>query len=429
MVVGHGQSQGISAPLAKAHGAANHPSTMDSSPVSNMLLRFKEAITAIWKTTTGRVGVVLALVLLLLSPALAQVPKAIQNALGLDSQMNVYYADTLGKYLIQFRRQHPIILGLFSDSGGDFYLYKPGVAEPIKAPPVPVQYQVVKGVSHSSMALYAILQPYMDGLSTDTAWKGSFAQYRSEMATTLAGVKDMGLKPEVADTVTTILKGNIAFIDSTLAAGTIDKAKVDAWAKAVAPNFETTIAAAADYQVGHWMTVMSQWKKELGSQWDQTYGATNSLYVTRRNNILFTLMAQFFGPDAINDRLMLFETTEFTTTPDAMLSLISRIVKDRELGQSFFNNYFLMDVELLSTGARKAIQNADGAGTIRPGASMGSYTAGPAHKRIAAFDKANGITPLMPPLAPFETHEWPWITSTANGTGPSTLKQALSGAS
>lgn len=370
----------------------------------------------------------MALILLLLSPALAQLPRAIQNALGLDAQMNMDYGDTLGQYLTQFRRQHPIILGLFSDTGGDFYLYKPGVAQPLKAPPVPVQYQVVKGVSHSSMALYAILQPYMDGLSSGSAWKSKFSRYRGEMAATLAGVKELGLKPEVAATVTQILNSNIAFIDQTIAAGAIDNAKVDGWARAVAPKFATTIAAAADAQVDHWMTVMSQWKQELGSQWDQTYGATNTLYVTRRNNILFTLMAQFFGPDAINDRLMLFETTEFTTTPDSMLALISRIAKDRELGQSFFNDYFLMDVELLSTGARNAIARADGARVVPPCAAMGSYTAGPAHRRIAAFDKANGITPMLPPLAPFESHEWPWITTTTDGSGPSTLRQAMGGA-
>lgn len=402
---------------------------MNTLPPSDLLHWSRKRLGALWSSTIGRIGATVALILLLLSPALAQLPRAIQNALGLDSQMKVYYADTLGQYLTQFRRQHPIILGLFSDTGGDFYLYKPGVAQPVKAPPVPVHYQVLKGVSHSSMALYAILQPYMDGLSSDSAWKAKFSQYRGEMATTLAGVKDLGLKPEMADTVTQILKSNLAFIDQTLAAGTIDKAKVDAWAKAVAPKFATTIAAAADYQVGHWMTVMSGWKKELGSQWNQTYGATNALYVTRRNNILFTLMAQFFGPDAINDRLMLFETTEFTTAPDSMLSLISRIVKDRELGQSFFNNYFLMDAELLSTGARDAITKADGARVVPPGAAMGSYTAGPAHERIADFDKANGITPMLPPLAPFESHEWPWITTTTDGSGPSTLKQALSGKS
>ena len=37
-------------------------------------------------------------------------------------------------------------------------------------------------------------------------------------------------------------------------------------------------------------------KTMLGSDWDKTYGVTSSLYVTRTNNILFTVMAQFARP-------------------------------------------------------------------------------------------------------------------------------------
>ena len=83
-----------------------------------------------------------------------------------------------------------------------------------------------------------------------------------------------------------------------------------------------------------------------------------------------------------------------------------------------------MDVELLSTGARQAITKADGA-RIRPAASMGTYTVGPAHSRIKKFDLANGITPILPPLAPFETNQWPWTTTAVDGRGPSTLKEAM----
>jgi len=72
----------------------------------------------------------------------------------------------------------------------------------------------------------------------------------------------------------------------------------------------------AETQVDHWMGVIAGWKKMLGSDWDKTYAASNTIYVTRQNNILFSVLAQFIGPDAINSRLMLFETISFTTTPE-----------------------------------------------------------------------------------------------------------------
>jgi hypothetical protein len=58
----------------------------------------------------------------------------------------------------------------------------------------------------------------------------------------------------------------------------------------------------------------------------------NTIYVTGQNNILFSVLAQFFGPEAINSRLMLIETISFTTTPEDMLESLTRIIGDRAVG-------------------------------------------------------------------------------------------------
>ena len=58
---------------------------------------------------------------------------------------------------------------------------------------------------------------------------------------------------------------------------------------------------------------MAEWKKLIGNDWNKTYGATDSLYVTRaQDNILFTIMAQFFGKETFNDSVYsCFEDHEF----------------------------------------------------------------------------------------------------------------------
>jgi len=53
------------------------------------------------------------------------------------------------------------ILGLFSGASGRFILYRPGMA-PIDAPFVPMIYQLMKSVSHSTMALVEVVTPYLD---------------------------------------------------------------------------------------------------------------------------------------------------------------------------------------------------------------------------------------------------------------------------
>jgi len=42
---------------------------------------------------------------------------------------------------------------------------------------------------------------------------------------------------------------------------------------------------------------------------------------------------------------MLIETISFTSTPDDMLTWLTRIIADRSVGALYFGNYYLMDYE------------------------------------------------------------------------------------
>jgi len=108
--------------------------------------------------------------------------------------------------------------------------------------------------------------------------------------------------------------------------------------------------------------------------------------------LTFSVLAQFFGPDAINNRLILIETVSFTTTPAEMLESLTRIIADRSVGAVFFGSYHLMDFELMGGDARAAI--------------------------IAESGK-RGMTPFLPPLVPFGSRQWPTLVTP--GTGPATL--------
>jgi hypothetical protein len=140
------------------------------------------------------------------------------------------------------------------------------------------------------------------------------------------------------------------------------------------------------------MPVLADWKAMLGSEWDKAYGASNTIYVARQNNILFSLTAQFFASDAINDRLILIETISFTTTPDEMLASLTRIIGDRSVGSLFFGNYHLIDFELMGGDARAA---------------------------IIAENAKRGTKPFLPPVVSWGSQQWPMLVSP--GSGPASL--------
>ena len=315
---------------------------------------------------------------------------ATKNILALNSSMFELYDDAGRVFLKNILSKHPVILGLFNGAGGRFILYRPGQA-PVDAPSVPIVYQLLKSVGHSTMALSEVVGPYLDN-PADQSWRGPMLAYRSRMKSALDGLDAAPMPPEWRANNRAILENNIAFMDECTAKGVISFAALRTFADKQAPYLKHNVAWAAQTQVAHWMTVIGDWKTMLGSDWDKTYAASNTIYVARQNNVLFSVLAQSFGPDAINDRLMLIETMGFTTTPEEMLTSLTRIIADRSVGALFFGNYHLMDYELMGGDARAA---------------------------IIAESAKRGTKPFLPPAVPFGSKQWPTLVTP--GPGPASI--------
>ena len=315
---------------------------------------------------------------------------ATKNVLALNAGMFELYGDAAAIFRANILKQHPVILALFSGAGGHLILYRPGQA-PLDAPPVPVVYQLLKSIGHSTMALAEVAGPYLDN-PADQSWRGALLAYRSRMQSALDGLDATPMQPEWRDNNRIILQNNIAFMDDCAAEGVISFAALEQFSKKQAPYLKKDVTWAATTQVNHWMGVLADWKQMLGDSWPETYAASNTIYVARQNNVLFSVLAQFFGPEAINNRLMLIETVSFTTTPEDMLDSLTRIIADRSVGALFFGNYHLMDYELMGGDARGA---------------------------IIAESAKRGMTPFLPPAVPFGSNQWPTLITP--GPGPASI--------
>jgi hypothetical protein len=312
------------------------------------------------------------------------------NILALNNAMFDLY-DTAGQtFTKNILATHPVILALFSGSGGSFTLYQPG-KPPVTAPPVPMVYQLLKSVGHSTMALAEVVSPYLSS-PDNQAWVAPALAYRTRLQSALDGIGAADMPADWKANSKTILANNIAFLDDCVAKKQISFDALQAFAQKQGPFLAKNVSWAAHTQVEHWMDVVAGWKSMLGPDWEKTYAASNTIYVARQNNILFSVLAQFFGQDAINDRLMLIETVNFTTTQADMLQAVTRIISDRSVGQLFFGNYHLMDYELMGGDGRDA---------------------------VIAEDKKRGLKEVLPPLVPYGSHQFPTLITP--GPGQATL--------
>lgn len=178
--------------------------------------------------------------------------------------------------------------------------------------------------------------------------------YRTQNQTALDSVGALDLSDDDRAVLRDILERNLAFMDECLSTGRYTYEGLETYIRGCTPISVKTIGIGSSLQVGHWMQVVEEWKTRLGEGWDRTYAVTNSLYVARQNNILFSVLAQFMGLETMGDRLLLVETPEFETSPEKLLDVLGRIVADRGLGMVFFKNYFLMDVEPLAPSSSRA---------------------------------------------------------------------------
>ena len=158
---------------------------------------------------------------------------ATKDVLALNTGMFELYGDAAKVFQKNILSKHPVILALFSGAGGRMILYRPGMA-PIDAPQVPVVYQLLKSVGHSTMALAEVVGPYVDN-PDDKSWRGSMLAYRSRMQSALDGLDATPIEPGWRDNNRTILQNNIAFMDDCVAKGVIPFAALEAFGKKQAP--------------------------------------------------------------------------------------------------------------------------------------------------------------------------------------------------
>src|SRR5712671_1611609 len=185
-------------------------------------------------------------------PSSSPADTATKNVLALNSMMFELYDDAARVFQANLLSKHPVILGLFSGAGGRFILYRPGMA-PLEAPSVPVVYQLLKSIGHSTMALTQVVGPYLDN-PADQSWRGAMLAYRSRMKSALDGLNLTPMPADWRDNNRIILENNLAFMDDCVAKGAISFAALEAFSKKQGPYLKKDIAWAAQTQVGHWMS-------------------------------------------------------------------------------------------------------------------------------------------------------------------------------
>src|SRR2546421_1274218 len=158
---------------------------------------------------------------------------ATSNLLALNTNMFELYDSAGQTFTKNILANQPVILALFSGNGGTFTLYRPG-QPPLQAPSVPVVYQILKSVGHSTMALAEVVGPYLTS-PEDQSWRSPILAFRSRMQSALDGLDAVSMPADWRENNRTILKRNVDFIDACVAERAISAAMLEKFGRQQAP--------------------------------------------------------------------------------------------------------------------------------------------------------------------------------------------------
>ena len=207
---------------------------------------------------------------------------ATQNILELNVGMFKRYDGALLDFQNEFLSKHPFILALFSGSGGKMMLYRPG--KPVEeAPQVPVIYQVLKSTGHSTLAISQVILQSINK-NDKTRWREAISSYLVDMKKAVLSLDEVTMNETWRPTVRSILNANIDYMTMVLDKNQLTLSDLDDFGQKTKPTLKKIISWSAQTQVNHWMTVLDQWKTDLGTDWNKTYAASNTIYVARQNH-------------------------------------------------------------------------------------------------------------------------------------------------
>lgn len=156
--------------------------------------------------------------------------------------------------------------------GTTYYLYRRGL--PVETvTPTSVMYEMEKILSHIPMGVFILISPYFDNVANrPEGWEEPLIEYKKYVET----IKELLVKSDTPQATSIRAKKMLDLVDHYLhdciENGVCDEKSYSAFSQRTMPYIAEAMKAAVELQIQAGMSVLSQWKKQLGPQeWDKLH--------------------------------------------------------------------------------------------------------------------------------------------------------------
>lgn len=297
-----------------------------------------------------------ALALFCTAPVFAK-DTPLQSIQALAPEMFITLSMQTKTYQEKLLAKHPVIVALFSPSGGQFVLYRPN-HPPIIAPALPQaqDYELASIIEHTAMATYAMAIYGMNNPSTTLSWQSQMQSYQEKIEAADSNVDALNIPVAEKQIFHDILRITNHFIATNIKHKALSEQETASYAKNLKPYFVELSQIVISGEVNHWMQVVADWKQLLGNEWSNTYGVVMYIDTRPQNNILLGILAHYMGSEAIGKQLFYFTADTYSPTAGQAIQLLAKATPDKALAEEVYGKYYLSYSQILGQRARAAMK-------------------------------------------------------------------------
>lgn len=267
-----------------------------------------------------------------------------QAMTDLDNEFLKQFAASRKEWLDSTR---PVIVVI----DGKAILYKDGKKEVVNF--IPVEFDLVKTVDHSILAIFAILNRHTDKGLDDQAMS-HLTDLKKAIVKAEADISTYSVPASLLDRQHMILNKGVAFIDGVLAKRYVSKADLMSFTRSMAPPLLANGDDAEAFELHKLDEQVVKWKNQMTpDEWNQLHVVVSDVHMAREKErymqyFLFMLKEKGEGKRVI--------FAEGARDEDECMKLLGTHVIDELASEYFFKDPMRMHRDFLSDGATLFLQ-------------------------------------------------------------------------
>lgn len=237
----------------------------------------------------------------------------------------------------------PIILA----SGEDLTLLYGG--EKIKGVAPPAGYRALTTVSHITLTIFLLLEPYGEGDIAEDRLEKLEQLSRLALAAKPTVAESLAFDPSLAEGQQNLIDTCRRFIEKIVGKRDWISKELSSFLQTVKPQILTNVQRAAKFRIDHFHTQMVSWKKTMGEEeWKRMHVVVLGAAMPRKNNLAVQYFSKLFG---VRGEGLKITYAESIFSDQRALQILGTNLLDTQIGEGYFADPWRMHHDLLGNAA------------------------------------------------------------------------------